>query len=96
MEPKIKRFFDEQGRLKQLPAKSSLQAEALSYLSTKFTLDKVYSEKEVNRILTEWSTLGDYFVLRRGLVDRQFLSRTADGSQYWRNPSQGGNDNDKE
>ncbi len=85
MEKKIIHFLDEQGRVKQLPSKNSLRQEVFRYLGSKFEKDINYSEKEVNQILTNWSTIGDYFVLRRGLVDSQLLSRTADGSRYWKN-----------
>ena len=88
MKQKISRFLDEQGRLKQLPSKSSVRQEVFRYLSSKLEFDMKYTENEVNQILTEWSTSGDYFILRRGLVDIELLSRTADGSQYWKNPSQ--------
>ncbi|HOO12605.1 MAG TPA: DUF2087 domain-containing protein [Bacillota bacterium] len=84
MEQKIKRFLDEQGRLKQIPSKSSARKEALQYLSGKFVDGVIYTEKEVNRLLTEWSTVGDYFILRRGLIENKLLERTADGSEYWK------------
>lgn len=57
-----------------------MRQKAFRYLSSKFKTDIKYTEKEVNQILTDWSTIGDYFLLRRGLVDSRFLSRTADGS----------------
>lgn len=63
MEQKIKRFLDDRGRLKQVPSKSSVRKEALQYLSDKFDDDKKYTEKEVNQVLTEWSTIGDYSLL---------------------------------
>lgn len=84
MEQKIKRFLDEQGRLKQIPSKSSVRKEALQYLADKFEDGVIYTEKEVNRLLMEWSTVGDYFILRRDLVENKFLDRTADGSEYWK------------
>jgi hypothetical protein len=84
MEQKIKRFLDDKGRLKQLPSKSSVKREALEYLSGKFEDGIKYTEREVNQILTEWSTIGDYFLLRRGLIENGLLGRTADGSQYWK------------
>lgn len=95
MEIKIKQFLDNQGRLKQLPAKNRVRQEVFRYLSSKFEDNRIYKEKEVNEILTEWSTIGDYFILRRGLVDSQLLNRIADGSQYWKNIIQdkGGKDN---
>ena len=43
MEQKIKRFLDEQGRLKQIPSKSSARKEALQYLSGKFVDGVIYT-----------------------------------------------------
>ncbi len=86
MEQKVKRFLDDEGRLKQVPSKSSVRKEALRYLSDKFETGKIYTEKEVNQVLIEWSTTGDYSFLRRGLIEGSFLDRTADGSQYWKRP----------
>ena len=55
----------------------------LRYLAGKFEEDLVYSQKEVNSIINEWHNFGDYFILRRLLIDYGFLARTADGSRYW-------------
>jgi len=87
MNQKIRQFLDNEGKVKQIPSKSSVREEVFRYLSSKFQIDVRYKEKEVNQILTEWSTIGDYFILRRGLIDSGLLARTADGSQYWKNIS---------
>ena len=58
----------------------------LEYLAEKFDKDKDYTEKEVNHIIESWHTFGDYFLLRRGLVDYKLLCRTPDGSRYWQEP----------
>lgn len=87
MEQKIKHFLNEQGRIKQLPSKRSVREEVFRYLSSKFEVDIKYTEKEVNQILTKWSTIEDYSILRRGLIDSALLIRTPDGSQYWKNMS---------
>lgn len=80
----IKRFLDDDGRIKIWPAKKDLKIEILKYLSTKFECDRIYIEKEVNAIIEEWHSFNDYFLLRRGMVDYKFLDRTRDGSKYWR------------
>ena len=84
MKTKIAPFLDEDGRLKQMPSKNAVRVEMYEYLSGKFECGVKYTEKEVNKILIDWSTTGDYFILRRGLVDQGLLGRTADGSEYWR------------
>ncbi|PKM40353.1 MAG: transcriptional regulator [Firmicutes bacterium HGW-Firmicutes-9] len=82
----IERFLDEEGRLKQWPAKHGPREEVFAYLAQKFELGRDYSEHEVNDILSTWHTFGDLFILRRGLIESEWLLRMRDGSRYWRNP----------
>lgn len=80
----ITRFLDDSGKIKQLAEKKKNRVAILSYLSEKFETDYNYTEKEVNAICDEWHTFGDYFVLRRELVDNGLLCREANGSRYWK------------
>lgn len=80
----IMRFMDEKGRIKTWAAKKEVKFEILKYISTKFEYGRFYSEKEVNKVIEDWHTFGDYFLIRRGLIDNWFLSRTKSGSRYWR------------
>ena len=80
----IMRFMDEKGRIKTWAAKKEFKIEILKYISTKFEYGRFYSEKEVNAIIEDWHTFGDYFLLRRGLIDYWLLSRTKSGSRYWK------------
>lgn len=80
----IMRFIDEKGRIKAWAAKKEMKLEILKYISTKFEYGKFYSEKEVNKVIEEWHTFGDYFMIRRGLIDYWLLSRTKSGSRYWK------------
>lgn len=82
----VERFLDEEGRFKQWPARQSMKALACAYLAEKFAYDVQYTEPEVNAIVASWHTFGDYFLLRRELVDTGWLCRKPDGSRYWRNP----------
>ncbi len=84
MEKKIIPFLDENERIKQLPAKFQTKLAVLEYLASKFEIDRDYTEKEVNLMVDNWSTLGDCFLLRRELVDNELLGRTKNGSSYWR------------
>ena len=81
---KIDKFLDTEGRIKQLPTKGMIKQEVLTYLATKFDPDIDYTEKDVNEIIKKWHTFGDYFLLRRELIDYHFLCRTSDGSRYWK------------
>lgn len=81
----IDRFLDEEGRLKQFPAKHTMKQAAYEYIASKFEYDVDYTEYEVNSIISRWHTFGDYFLLRRGLVESGWLVRLRDGSKYWKN-----------
>jgi hypothetical protein len=85
-EQTVNRFLDEDGKVKQLPSKRSMRDAVLLYMHGKFEEGRDYTEKEVNAVITDWSTIGDYFLLRRELIDSRLLGRTANGSRYWKNP----------
>ena len=90
------KFLDTEGRIKQLPTKGMIKQEVLTYLATKFDFDIDYTEKDVNEIIKKWHTFDDYFLLRRELIDYQFIFRKLDGSKYWKNNTvMGQNENDK-
>jgi len=80
----IEMFLDEEGRIKQLPSRGEPRRAVLAYLATKFSCDRDYTEKEVNALIDTWHTFGDYFLLRRELIDYQFLCRTRDCVKYWK------------
>lgn len=80
----ISRFLDNNGKIKQLPSKKKTRFAVLSYLATKFSCKKDYTEKEVNNIINNWHTFNDYFILRRELVEYKLIYRTRDGAKYWR------------
>lgn len=79
----VLRFLDGE-QIKQLPAKESHRLYVLKYLASKFEIGKEYTEARVNAIIDEWHTFGDYFILRRALVDSGLLKRLPNGSKYWR------------
>ena len=80
----INRFLDEEGKIVQLPRKQDPRRALLEYLASKFEPDTVYTEHQVNAVCEQWHTFGDYFLLRRELVDSGLLNRERDGSKYWR------------
>lgn len=84
MNNKLTNYLDEKNRVKVWPSKQDRKLQILNYLSTKFDIDRFYSEKEVNEILQTWHTFNDYFLLRRGLIEARLLCRTNDGSRYWK------------
>ncbi len=76
-------FLDENGRIKELPQKHKTRVAVLEYLSEKFEPGRDYTEQEVNAVCSQWHTFGDYFLLRRELVDNGLLCRERNGSRYW-------------
>lgn len=86
----IEIFLDGSGRIMQLPVPERTKRPVLAYLAGKFEPGRRYREKEVNAMIDKWHTFGDYFILRRLLVDYGFMARRADGSAYWRTEPQAG------
>ncbi len=83
----LRRFQDKAGRIIILPRRPSKQLLVLSFLASKFEVGKVYGEKEVNGILNENHNFNDSALLRRELIEKGFLERTADGREYWKKDS---------
>ena len=82
-EVSIAAFLDDKGKIRQIPIPNRTRLPVLTYLAGKFGIDRIYNEKQVNEIINLWHTFGDYFILRRLLVDYGFLGRTANGAEYW-------------
>jgi hypothetical protein len=78
-------FMDGEGRLKAWPSrkKRSVQLLALSWLAAKFERGRDYTEFEVNAILNEHHTFGDWALLRREMFELGLLCRTPDVRRYW-------------
>ena len=81
----MKKVIDEFDKIIRWPKKSSDKENVISFLSTKFKFDKKYSEKEINDIINQFHVFNDIALLRRELISRRYLSRTNNGSQYWKN-----------
>jgi len=81
---KIEPFLNDEGKIKQLPQKRKARQAVLWYLAERFERDRFYTEPEVNVICENWHTFGDYFLLRRELVEHGYLDRTRNGARYWR------------
>ena len=81
------RQFDTRGRLVRLPSKYTILKLALWPLWTRFDSRRVYTEKEVNAVLSAANAFGDHVTLRRELVDHRLLTRKSDGSEYRKLPA---------
>lgn len=77
----IKNYMNENGSLKNYPAKEKRKIIVLQEISKNFSKGKTYSEKEINRILSR--IYEDYATLRRALIEYGFIERSNDCSSYW-------------
>jgi hypothetical protein len=76
--------FLEGEQIRQLPVKEAHKLLVLKYLASRFETGVAYTEAQVNAMIDDWHTFGDYFVLRRELIDSGLLKRLPNGSKYWR------------
>ena len=83
----LRPFMDDDGRLRQWPTRQKTQRMAVALLAGRFEPGRVYSERQVNELLLEWHTFGDWALLRRMLNDWGYLDRERDGSRYWLRPA---------
>ena len=70
------------GRLKTIPAQRKKLEAVLRYVVKNFEPDVLYSEKQVNEILSRYHD--DTASLRRELVGNGLMQRASDGRAYWR------------
>ena len=77
----IQNYINEDGSLKSYPSKEKKKIIVLEQIMRSFTIGKVYSEKEINRILSR--VYEDYATVRRALIEYGFLSRSNDCKSYW-------------
>lgn len=61
-----------------------MQGLALQMLASKFESGRLYRERDINEILKAWHTFDDHALLRRELIEKRYLGRKLDGSEYWK------------
>ena len=66
------------------PTKKLDKEYIFKFLSKKFIIDRIYSEKEINQIIQKHHLFNDIPLIRRELVSRKILKRTDTGSRYWK------------
>lgn len=79
-EKTVQTYMDENGAIKQFPAKEKKKIIILNEVMKNFVKDREYKEVEVNRILKR--LYEDYPTIRRALIEYGFLDRTEDCSIY--------------
>jgi predicted transcriptional regulator len=78
----VKDFVRKDGGLKTIPAQRKKLEAILRYVVKAFEVNKRYSEKKVNEILSGYHA--DYASLRRELVGAGIMKRKGGGGDYWR------------
>jgi DNA-binding HxlR family transcriptional regulator len=78
----IKDYVRKDGSLKTIPAQRKKLEAILRYVVKAFELNKRYSEKKVNEILSQYHE--DTASLRRELVGYGLMKREGGGGEYWR------------
>ena len=78
----VKDFVRKDGSLKAIPAQRKKLEAVLRHVVKAFELNKRYSEKKVNEILSRYHE--DTASLRRELVGYGLMKREGGGREYWR------------
>jgi biotin operon repressor len=78
----VKDYVRKDGSLKTIPAQRKKLEAVLRYVVKAFELNKRYSEKKVNEILSQYHE--DTASLRRELVGYGLMKREGGGGDYWR------------
>ena len=86
---KIRNFYNSDGILKQYPAKRPLRMLALAEIAKCFENNRIYSEKQVNEIISKAIGFEDIEMIRRELYESKMINRKRDGSEYWLNDVSG-------
>jgi DNA-binding HxlR family transcriptional regulator len=81
----IRDYVRKDGSLKTIPAQRKKLEAVLRYVVKAFEVDKRYSEKKVNEILSRYHE--DTASLRRELVGTKLMKREGGGGDYWRENS---------
>lgn len=74
-------FCEPEGRIRQFPAQQKKFEVILRYVIQAFKPGVRYTEKEVNKILKNYSE--DTATLRRGFIEYKMMQREGGGGQYW-------------
>ncbi len=78
----VKDYVRKDGSLKTIPAQRKKLEAVLRYIVKAFEVNKKYSEKKVNQMLSRYHE--DTASLRRELVGAKLMKREGGGGEYWR------------
>jgi DNA-binding HxlR family transcriptional regulator len=78
----VRDYVRKDGSLKTIPAQRKKLEAILRYIVKAFEVNKKYSEKKVNQMLSRYHE--DTASLRRELVGAKLMKREGGGGEYWR------------
>jgi hypothetical protein len=81
---KALRVFDEHARMTRWPVTRPIQRLCTWYMWSKFEKRRSYTEREVNALLSPWTTFQAHVTMRRELINDGLVTREIDGSNYQR------------
>lgn len=82
MKKELKCFFDNDGKIFQMPTKPKKEVMITAIVADKIDSDKIYAEKEINEFILDQIDFEDYCTIRRNLIDFGFMTREGDRPQY--------------
>lgn len=80
----LQNFLDKDGGINVWPKKHKAKRMILDHLATFFEREIIYSENEVNGIITKHHSFENIALLRRELIEKRILQRERDCSKYWK------------
>ena len=66
------------------PKKILDKRSVLEYIVARIPYEKIFTEKEINKIIMENIQFDDYALIRRELIENGYLNRTNNCKEYWR------------
>jgi hypothetical protein len=81
---KALRVFDEQARMTRWPVDRKVQRLCTWFMWSRFEKRRAYHEREVNALLSPWTTFQAHVTMRRELVNDALVTRDIEGSNYQR------------
>jgi hypothetical protein len=72
------------GKIVRWPKKTVDKNSVLEYIAARIAHDKIFTEKEINKIIIENILFDDHALIRRELIENGYLNRTKDCREYYR------------
>ena len=83
-EENIKHNLIKDCKVLRWPKKLAEKRIILEYISDTIPYNITFSEKEINEIIIKTIAFDDFVLIRRELIENNYLKRTPDCRKYWR------------